>query len=99
MRDDERRPTARGPLRWIAAGTLALLVLAGCQTDNDEHTENEEATSAPDGEADDGGIEMTFPAEGIELEGSLRLPDTEPAATVVVIAGSGPQSRDGWAAG
>lgn len=40
-------------------------------------------------------IEVTIPAQGLDLAGTLRLPSgEEPAPAVVLIHGSGPQSRD-----
>ena len=40
-------------------------------------------------------VDVTFAAEGLDLAGTLRLPPIEPPVpAVVLIAGSGPQSRD-----
>lgn len=45
-------------------------------------------------------VEVTVPADGLELTGTLRLPDAPaPHAGVVIAHGSGPQSRRGLAPG
>lgn len=73
-------------LRTVAVAT-AILTIAGC---ND-----------PEPQADlHRTTEVTVPADGVDLVGTLRLPDAPGPHTGVVIAhGSGPQSRRGLAPG
>lgn len=85
----------RSVVRWLIAGILGALLLTGCQ--NPDAAEPAPEVSPTDSDSDS---ELTFPADGLELAGTLRLPaGSPPPATVVIVGGSGPQSRDGWAPG
>jgi pimeloyl-ACP methyl ester carboxylesterase len=54
-------------------------------------TSQETETTVPEAQS----IDVTFPTDGLDLAGTLRLPAGDgPAAAVVLIAGSGPESRD-----
>ncbi len=53
------------------------------------------SSTSPAGAAAMRSVEVTIPADGLDLAGTLRLPaGDQPAPAVVLIHGSGPQSRD-----
>lgn len=86
MRDGRRTSIATRSCGLVAS--VLALVLAACSTDDGgsaADTTNSQHTS-----------EVTVPSEGLELQGTLRLPDDAGPHTGIVIAnGSGPSSRRG----
>lgn len=89
-----RRGLPRGTGRWSAVLLAVLLVVAGCG-DGSQTATDEVATETAGARE-----EITVAVEGLELVGTLRLPDGEPPFPAVAIAhGSGPQSRHGTVQG
>jgi hypothetical protein len=85
-----------GVILLLAAGCTASTTsttaspIASGPTATSSTTTQEETTML-----DATSVEVTFPAKGIDLVGTLRLPAGDgPFPTVVLIAGSGPESRD-----
>jgi alpha-beta hydrolase superfamily lysophospholipase len=78
---------------------LLLLLLSGCaEAGDDPGGSTEEAGAAADGQERD--EEVRVPVDGLDLVGTLRLPDGEgPHPGIVITHGSGPQSRRGMAPG
>lgn len=78
---------------------LSAVLLAGCGgvgDDEDGEPSDQRDAAETTGEAE----QLLVSAAGLDLEGDLQLPaDGEAAATVVIVPGSGPQSRDGNAPG
>lgn len=71
----------------LVAVTAATLPVAAC-VDAASDTSSQEAT------------DVTVPADGLDLVGTLRLPDGPgPHPGIVIAHGSGPQSRDGLVTG
>jgi alpha-beta hydrolase superfamily lysophospholipase len=87
-----RRATS---LVWL----VALLLLSGCaEAGDDPGDPTAEAGAAADGQERD--EEVRVPVDGLDLVGTLRLPDGEgPHPGIVIAHGSGPQSRRGMAPG
>lgn len=82
--------------RWGIAA-LVLVLLAGCADAADRV--GGDGTGEP---VDPNGVgaaaaeDIVIPAEGMELAGALRMPESAgPAPAVVIVHGSGPLSRDG----
>lgn len=74
---------------------LPAVLLAGCGGIDDNRDDDPNDSTAPE-EQNDNVEQLRVPAGDLDLEGELRLPaDGQAAATVVIVPGSGPQSRDG----
>lgn len=96
------RAHAAGPrartVRWLAAAAVALAVLPGCATTDSQGGPS--PSGAGESVVGSRAEDVTIPAEGVELVGTLRLPDAQgPAPTVVIVHGSGPVNRDGMLPG
>jgi len=64
---------------------------ATTSTSASEATTTTEETTIPEATS----VDVTFPADGLDLAGTLRVPTGDgPFPAVVLIAGSGPESRD-----
>ena len=90
----DRQLFPASPLRRFAHGwclriVVASLALSGCAdrvTSDDRRLDGAHAATE----------EVSIPTDGLELEGTLRLPSGDPPYPgLVIVHGSGPQSRDG----
>jgi pimeloyl-ACP methyl ester carboxylesterase len=71
--------------------TASTLSLSTTTTVPETTSTTQEETTTPEAHS----IDVSFPTEGLDLAGTLRMPATDdPAPAVVLIAGSGPASRD-----